>query len=85
MTDPKTSPTPESQGGSGLLDQQSITFLALIACPILALVCAGMGLVFILQGHLIVGVLFILVLAQVFVAGGLWASSRRKRARDETR
>lgn len=78
MTDPSHSPGPENN--SGLLDSQSVTFLALIACPILGLVSAAMGFVFILQDQLIIGLIFILVLAQIFIAGGLWAYSRRKKS-----
>lgn len=63
----------------GFFDAQTLTFLALIALPILGLVTAVMGFIFILQGHLVAGLIFLLVLTQVFIFGGLWAYTKRKR------
>ncbi|WP_233491928.1 NF038396 family protein [Auritidibacter sp. NML100628] len=58
---------------------QVLTFLALIAAPILAVVSAGMGLVLILTERTIAGVIFILIPTQAFLALGIWAYTARKR------
>ncbi|HEY4614759.1 MAG TPA: NF038396 family protein [Citricoccus sp.] len=60
-----------------LLNKTTLTFIAFIACPVLGLVTAVMGLVMILAGDVIPGVIFLVVLTQVFVAGGIWASRKR--------
>ena len=48
--------------------------------PFFALVCAGMGLWMVLDGHKITGLIMLLVVTQVFAFGSLWAVGRRKRA-----
>jgi hypothetical protein len=60
-----------------LLNKTTLTFIAFIACPVLGLVTAVMGLVMILSGDVVPGVIFLVVLTQVFVAGGIWASRKR--------
>ncbi|MGW3945594.1 NF038396 family protein [Micrococcus endophyticus] len=63
-----------------LFTPQVVTFLALVACPVLAFVCAVMGLILVLQGKTIAGLVFLIVLTQVFAVGGLIAWNKRKRA-----
>src|SRR5699024_1168487 len=53
--------------------QLVLAFIGLVAGPLLALVCAGMGLYLVLTGKTIAGVVFILVLTQLFIGLGLWA------------
>lgn len=67
------STTPASQR------QLVLTFIGLVAGPLLALVCAGMGLYLVLTGKTIAGVVFILVLTQLFIGLGLWAYNARKK------
>ena len=59
--------------------QMVLAFLGLVAGPLLALVCAGMGLYLVLTGKTIAGIIFLLVLTQVFIGIGLWAYSARKK------
>ncbi|VXB41695.1 putative integral membrane protein [Micrococcus luteus] len=63
-----------------LLSPQAVSFLALVALPVLAFVSAVFGLILVLQGKTIAGLVFLLVLTQVFAVGGLIAWNRRKRA-----
>lgn len=56
-----------------------LAFLGLVAGPLLALVCAGMGLYLVIMGKTIAGVIFILVLTQLFIGVGLWAYNARKK------
>jgi len=63
-----------------LLSPQAVSFLALVALPVLAFVCAVLGLILVLQGKTLAGLVFLLVLTQVFAVGGLIAWNRRKRA-----
>lgn len=63
-----------------LLSPQAVTFLALIAFPVLAFVCAVLGLILVLQGKTVAGLVFLLVLTQVFAVGGLIAWNKRRRA-----
>ncbi|UTT45148.1 NF038396 family protein [Micrococcus luteus] len=63
-----------------LLTPQAVTFLALVAFPVLAFVCAVMGLILVLQGKTVAGLVFLLVLTQVFAVGGFIAWNKRKRA-----
>ena len=63
-----------------LLSRQAVSFLALVALPVLAFVCAVLGLILVLQGKTLAGLVFLLVLTQVFAVGGLIAWNRRKRA-----
>ena len=46
----------------------------------LAFVCAVFGLILVLQGKTIAGLVFLLVLTQVFAVGGFIAWNKRKRA-----
>jgi uncharacterized membrane protein YpjA len=62
---------------SVLLNRTTLTFIAFVACPVLGLVTAVMGLVMILSGDVIPGVIFLVVLTQVFVVGGIWATRKR--------
>ena len=66
-----------------LLSPQAVTFLALVARPVLAFVCAVFGLILVLQGKTIAGLVFLLVLTQVFAVGGLIAWNKRKRAQQD--
>ena len=59
--------------------QLVLAFIGLVAGPLLALVCAGMGLYLVLTGKTIAGVVFILVLTQLFIGLGLWAYNARKK------
>lgn len=61
-----------------LMNKTTLTFIAFIACPILGLVTAVMGLVMIFTGNLVMGVVFLVVLTQVFIVGGLWALTKRR-------
>lgn len=69
------SPQPDSPG---FLNHQTLAFLAFILAPVLGLVTAVMGLIFVLQGHTVIGVVFLVLITQVFVALGLWANARRR-------
>jgi uncharacterized membrane protein YpjA len=62
---------------SVLLNKTTLTFIAFVACPVLGLVTAVMGLVMILSGDVIPGVIFLVVLTQAFVFGGIWATRKR--------
>lgn len=66
-----------------LLSGEALTFLALIVLPVLAFASAVLGLILVLQGHRVAGLVFLLVLTQVFAVGGLLAWNRRKRQRAE--
>lgn len=59
--------------------QMVLAFLGLVAGPLLALVCAGMGLYLVLTGKTIAGLIFLLVLTQAFIGVGLWAYNARKK------
>lgn len=59
--------------------QMVMAFVGLVAGPLLALVCAGMGLYLVVTGQTIAGVVFILVLTQIFIGIGLWAYNARKK------
>jgi len=59
--------------------QMVLAFIGLVAGPLLALVCAGMGLYLVLTGKTIAGLIFILVLTQIFIGVGLWAYTARKK------
>lgn len=59
--------------------QMVLAFLGLVAGPLLALVCAGMGLYLVITGKTIAGLIFILVLTQIFIGVGLWAYNARKK------
>lgn len=62
-----------------LLSPQAVSFLALVALPVLAFVCAVLGLILVLQGKTLAGLVFLLVLTQVFAVGGFIAWNKRKR------
>ncbi|MDY6055611.1 NF038396 family protein [Micrococcus sp.] len=72
-----------SPRGAGLIDAQAVAFLALVAFPVLAFVCAVMGLVLVLQGKTVAGLVFLLVLTQVFAVAGLMTWARRRRSRQD--
>jgi len=65
-------------GTTVTLDKTTLAFIAFVACPVLGLVSAVMGLVMILTGDVAMGVVFLVVVAQVFVLGGLWATRKRR-------
>lgn len=46
--------------------------------PFFALVCAGMGLWMVIDGHKVAGLIMLLVVTQAFAFGSLWAVKRRK-------
>lgn len=56
-----------------------LAFVGLIAGPLLALVCAGMGFYLVLTGKAVAGIIFILVPTQAFIGVGLWAYNARKK------
>ncbi|WP_413544004.1 NF038396 family protein [Citricoccus nitrophenolicus] len=60
------------------MNKTTLTFIAFIACPILGLVTAVMGLVMIFTDNVLMGVIFLVVLTQVFIFGGLWALMKRR-------
>ncbi|WP_295017475.1 NF038396 family protein [uncultured Micrococcus sp.] len=70
-----------SAEGPGLLTPQAVTFLALVAFPVLAFACAVLGLILVLQGKVAAGLVFLLVLTQLCALGGLLAWNRRKKSR----
>ncbi len=77
------SPAPSPQNEQKpFFDKDMLSFLALIAFPILALVSAVFGLILVVQGHILGGLLFLLVLTQAFAIGGLVVWTRRRRPRD---
>lgn len=59
--------------------QMVLAFVGLVAGPLLALVCAGMGLYLVIAGKTIAGLVFLLVLTQAFIGVGLWAYTSRKK------
>lgn len=59
--------------------QMVLAFVGLVAGPLLALVCAGMGLYLVISGKTIAGLVFLLVLTQAFIGVGLWAYTARKK------
>lgn len=59
---------------------EPLFLLGYMVLPFFALVCAGMGLWMIIDGHKIAGLIMILFPTQVFAFGSLWAVGRRKRA-----
>src|SRR5690625_4039144 len=61
--------------------QMVLAFIGLVAGPLLALVCAGMGLYLVLTGKTIAGIIFLLVLTQLFIGVGLWAYNARQKTR----
>lgn len=61
-----------------LMNKTTLTFIAFIACPILGLVTAVMGLVMIFTDNLVMGVIFLVLITQIFVLGGIWALMKRK-------
>ena len=61
-----------------LMNRTTLTFIAFIACPILGLVTAVMGLVMIFTDNLVMGVIFLVLITQIFVLGGIWALMKRK-------
>ena len=63
----------------GFLNRQTLTFIAFILAPVLGLVTAVMGLVLVLQDKVVAGVVFLVVLTQVFVVLGLWAYAQRRK------
>ncbi|MGM7671379.1 NF038396 family protein [Microbacterium sp. A93] len=67
-----------------LMNKTTLTFIAFIACPILGLVTAVMGLVMIFTGNVVMGVVFLVVLTQVFIFGGLWALKKRTSLTSDT-
>lgn len=68
----------------GLMNKTTLTFIAFIACPILGLVTAVMGLVMIFTDNLVMGVVFLVLLTQVFIFGGIWALMKRKSLTGDT-
>ncbi|GAA3673872.1 hypothetical protein GCM10023081_10250 [Arthrobacter ginkgonis] len=48
-------------------------------CPLLALICAGLGLWMILTGQKVGGLIVLLVVTQAFTFSALWAIARRRR------
>jgi hypothetical protein len=69
---------------SQLLNKTTLTFIAFIACPVLGLVTAVMGLVMIFTDNVVMGVVFLVLLTQVFIFGGLWATLKRKSLTGDT-
>lgn len=61
-----------------LLNKTTLTFIAFVACPILGLVSAVMGLVMIFTDNLVMGVVFLVLVTQVFIVGGIWALMKRR-------
>lgn len=76
---PGTPATRDAEDTGGFLNRQTLTFIAFILAPVLGLVTAVMGLVLVLQDKVVAGVVFLVVLTQVFVVLGLWAYAQRKK------
>ena len=51
-------------------------------CPLLALICDGLGLSMILTGQKVGGLIVLLVVTQAFTFTALWAIGRRRRLLD---
>ncbi len=79
---PQTAAGADAQ--TGFLNRQTLTFIAFILAPVLGLVTAVMGLVLVLQDKVVAGVVFLVVLTQVFVGLGLWAYAQRRKLLDRT-
>lgn len=52
---------------------------AYVIFPILGIVTAAMGMILILNDNVTAGIIFVVLLAQLWVAGGLWTHLRRKK------
>ena len=68
-------------GPRGLLTGDALAFLAMVALPLLAFVCAVMGLVLVVRGQVAAGLVFLLVLTQAFAIAGFMVGRRRGRRR----
>ena len=79
---PSAQPGPGAEDTGGFLNRQTLTFIAFILAPVLGLVTAVMGLVLVLQDKVVAGVVFLVVLTQVFVGLGLWAYAQRRKLLD---
>ncbi len=71
-----------ASGNSGTNGAPSAVVLGMVGYvifPILALVTVALGFILVLNDRLVPGLIFILIIAQVWVIGGLWAHFRRRR------
>ncbi|MGJ9425842.1 NF038396 family protein [Nesterenkonia halotolerans] len=71
--------TAGAKGTSGAPSSVVLGMVGYVIFPILALVTVALGFILVLNERLVPGLIFILIIAQVWVIGGLWAHFRRRR------
>lgn len=71
--------TTGAHGSSGAPSTVVLGMVGYVIFPILALVTVALGFILVLNERLVPGLIFILIIAQVWVIGGLWAHFRRRR------
>ncbi len=64
---------------TGFTNAVILGMAAYVIFPVLALVTAVLGLVLILNDRLVPGMVFLAIILQLWVAGGLWTHFRRKK------
>ena len=64
---------------SGFASPLVLGIAGYVIFPILALVTAALGFILVLNDQLIAGVVFLVVVLQIWVIGGIWAHAVRKR------
>lgn len=62
---------------AGFTNAVVLGMAAYVVFPVLALVTAVLGLILILNDRLVPGMVFLAIIMQLWVAGGLWAHFRR--------
>lgn len=70
---------PQQDTQSGFADAVVFGLAAYVVFPVLALVTAIMGLILVLNDRIVPGMVFLALIMQLWVAGGIWAHSRRRR------
>lgn len=68
---------------SGFASAVVLGLAAYVVFPVLALVTAAMGLVLVLNDRIVPGMVFLAVIMQLWVVGGLWAHFRRRRLMEQ--
>lgn len=69
---------------TGFTNAVVLGMAAYVVFPVLALVTAVLGLVLILNDRLIPGMIFLAIILQLWVAGGLWTHFRRRKVLERT-
>nr|WP_231366426.1 NF038396 family protein [Zhihengliuella flava] len=59
--------------------QEPLFLLGYMLFPLLALICAALGLWMVLTDQTVGGLIVLLVVTQVFAVGAIWAIGRRRR------